>query len=46
MYCWDNNLFNTKKELQETPATLMRPKAPKMGKRVLLEKKFHLFGKD
>ncbi len=26
------------KELVQTPATLMRPKAPKMGKRVLLEK--------
>ena len=26
------------KELKYAPATLMRPKAPKMGKRVLLEK--------
>lgn len=26
------------RELKNTPATLMRPKAPKMGKRVLLEK--------
>lgn len=31
-------IFSCVKELQETPATLMRPKAPKKGKRVLLEK--------
>lgn len=31
-------IYSIKKELAETPATLMRPKAPKMGKRVLLEK--------
>ncbi len=31
-------IYSIQKELQETPATLMRPKAPKMGKRVLLEK--------
>ena len=32
------------KELIQTPATLMRPKSPKMGKRVFW-KKLHLFGK-
>lgn len=31
-------IYSIKKELAETPATLMRPKAPKMGKRVLLER--------
>lgn len=31
-------IFSAMKELNATPATLMRPKAPKMGKRVLLEK--------
>ena len=31
-------IYSIQKELQETPATLMRPKAPKIGKRVLLEK--------
>lgn len=30
--------FSCKKVLAETPASLMRPKAPKAGKRVLLEK--------
>ena len=31
-------IYSSIKELINTPATLMRPKAPKMGKRVLLEK--------
>lgn len=31
-------IYAVLKELVHTPATLMRPKAPKMGKRVLLEK--------
>ena len=31
-------LFASGKELQETPASLMRPQAPKEGKRVLLER--------
>lgn len=31
-------LYSVLKELVNTPANLMRPKAPKMGKRVLLEK--------
>ena len=31
-------LFASGKELQETPASLMRPPAPKEGKRVLLER--------
>lgn len=31
-------IHSIQKELKETPAALMRPKAPKMGKRVLLEK--------
>lgn len=31
-------LFASEKELQETPASLMRPPAPKEGKRVLLER--------
>ena len=31
-------IYSTIKELKETPAILMRPKAPKMGNRVLLEK--------
>lgn len=31
-------LFASRKELQETPASLMRPPAPKEGKRVLLER--------
>lgn len=31
-------LFTTKKVLAETPAGLMRPKSPKAGKRVLIEK--------
>lgn len=31
-------IYAVLKELLQTPATLMRPKAPKMGKRVLLEK--------
>lgn len=31
-------IFACIKELKETPSTLMRPKAPKMGKRILLEK--------
>ena len=31
-------IYAVLKELVQTPATLMRPKAPKMGKRVLLEK--------
>lgn len=31
-------LFACYKELKEVPATLMRPKAPKLGKRVFLEK--------
>lgn len=31
-------ISSLKKELNQEPATLMRPKAPKMGKRVLLEK--------
>ena len=31
-------IYAAMKELKDTPATLMRPKAPKMGKRVLLEK--------
>ena len=31
-------IYATIKELKEAPATLMRPKAPKMGNRVLLEK--------
>ena len=30
--------FSCRKALQETPASLMRPKAPKAGKRVLIEK--------
>ncbi len=30
--------FSCRKALKETPASLMRPKAPKAGKRVLLEK--------
>lgn len=30
--------FSCRKALRETPASLMRPKAPKAGKRVLLEK--------
>ena len=30
--------FSCNKALQETPASLMRPKAPKAGKRVLIEK--------
>ncbi len=31
-------IYSLIKELKETPATLMRPKSPKMGKRVLLER--------
>ena len=31
-------IYSIIKELVNTPATLMRPKAPKMGKRVILEK--------
>ncbi len=31
-------IYSVLKELVHTPASLMRPKAPKMGKRVLLEK--------
>jgi len=31
-------IYSITKELSHTPATLMRPKSPKMGKRVLLEK--------
>ena len=31
-------IYASVKELKEAPATLMRPKAPKMGNRVLLEK--------
>ena len=31
-------IYAVLKELAQTPATLMRPKSPKMGKRVLLEK--------
>lgn len=31
-------IYSTIKELTNTPAALMRPKAPKMGKRVFLEK--------
>ena len=31
-------IYSCSKELIQTPANLMRPKAPKMGKRVLLEK--------
>ena len=31
-------IYASYKELKETPATLMRPKAPKKGKRVILEK--------
>lgn len=31
-------IYTVLKELMHTPATLMRPKAPKMGKRVILEK--------
>lgn len=31
-------VYTVLKELKETPATLMRPKAPKMGHRVILEK--------
>ena len=31
-------IYAVLRELRETPATLMRPKAPKMGSRVLLEK--------
>lgn len=31
-------IYAVLKELVQTPSTLMRPKAPKMGKRVLLEK--------
>ena len=31
-------IYSLIKELKETPATLMRPKAPKLGKRVLLER--------
>ena len=31
-------ISSLRKELNQEPATLMRPKAPKMGKRVLLEK--------
>lgn len=31
-------IYSTVKELTHTPADLMRPKAPKMGKRVLLER--------
>lgn len=31
-------IYAVMKELKYAPATLMRPKAPKMGKRVLLEK--------
>lgn len=30
--------YSIRKELKETPASLMRPRAPKMGKRVLLER--------
>ncbi|MCH5204135.1 MAG: FtsX-like permease family protein [Oscillospiraceae bacterium] len=30
--------FSCRKALEETPASLMRPKAPKAGKRILLEK--------
>ena len=30
--------YSIRKELKEPPASLMRPKAPKMGKRVLLER--------
>lgn len=36
-------LFASGKELQETPASLMRPPAPKEGKRVLLSGS-HLYG--
>lgn len=31
-------IYSTIKELKQTPASLMRPKSPKMGKRVLLER--------
>ena len=31
-------IYSVMKELKYTPATLMRPKSPKMGKRVLLER--------
>ncbi len=31
-------IYSLFRELKETPATLMRPKAPKLGKRVLLER--------
>ena len=31
-------LYAILKELKDTPATLLRPKAPKLGKRVLLER--------
>ena len=31
-------IYSVVKELRETPAILMRPKSPKMGKRVLLER--------
>ena len=34
----DATIYAVLKELVQTPSTLMRPKAPKMGKRVLLEK--------
>ena len=33
-----STIYAVYKELRQTPATLMRPKSPKMGKRVLLER--------
>ena len=33
-----STIYAVYKELRQTPATLMRPKAPKMGKRVILER--------
>ena len=38
-------IYAVVRELRHTPATLMRPKAPKIGKRVCL-REYHLFGKD
>lgn len=37
--------FSCKKALKETPASLMRPKAPKAGKRIFLEKISFLWNK-
>ena len=38
VYIIGATIYAVLKELVQTPSTLMRPKAPKMGKRVLLEK--------